>query len=234
MTDLEGFHEPVTLNSESQSSIYYIGSNPLAAEYVLELFGRSLTNVPRAFNNIIELMSQVSGPVIFIFDNCCLLPPIGECLRQLQRRYPDASYIVIDSHWSDTETIQMLALGIHGVLKHEQVSENLVEAVDAVRQGRIWAPEEILQRYIRRTAAYAFPARHELDLPTPREIQVLELARERFTNKEMGEMLGVQESTIKFHLSNIYSKLQIVNRLQLTAADKRSRCWSIQAVARSA
>jgi DNA-binding NarL/FixJ family response regulator len=93
--------------------------------------------------------------------------------------------------------------------------------VRAVWEGRIWVEDAALQRYVKSTTA-----RNDIDAPTRREGQVLELARERFSNKEMSQMLGVQESTIKFHLSNIYSKLQIVNRLQLKPTDRRSRCWS--------
>lgn len=234
MTDLAKFDRTVGCNSETSENIYYIGSNPLAAEYVIQLFPKESTPVSGAFDNIAELLPQAVGLLIFIIDNSCLLPPLGECLRQLQPRYPDARYIVIDSHWTQVDTVQMLSLGVQGIIKPEQVAQSLLDAVQAVGQGRIWAPEEVLQRYVRSTAARAFPSRDGIDLPTPRETQVLELARERFTNKEIGEMLGVQESTIKFHLSNIYSKLQIVNRLQLVPVDRRSWCWSVHAAARTA
>lgn len=216
--------------SATPPNIYFVGSNPLAAEYVIQLLGEKSLICPTAFDSVVGPIAGVTGPV-FIFDNCCLLPPLGECLRQLQPCYPDARYIVIDSQWTDVDTIQMLALGVHGIIKHDEVVGTLREAVLAVWDGRIWVADETMQRYVKCTAVRGSPSRNGLDVPTRREGQVLELARERFTNKEMGEMLGVQESTIKFHLSNIYSKLQIVNRLQLTPADRRSRCWSFHVAA---
>lgn len=218
--------EGPALEAQPNLYFYFIGGNLLAAEYAMRLLGEEEAHIsPMPFDSVVKPSSGVTGPV-FIFDNCCLVPPLGECLRQLRRCYPDGKFLVIDSQQTDVDIIRMLALGVHGVIKHDQVVGMLRKAVRAVCEGRIWVEDETLQRYVKCTAARGRPTGNDLDVPTLRESQVLELAKERFTNKEMGQMLGVQESTIKFHLSNIYSKLQIDNRLQLFPADRRSRCWS--------
>ena len=49
---------------------------------------------------------------------------------------------------------------------------------------------------------------------TPREIEVLRLAAEGHSNAELATLLWVTERTVKFHLSNIYKKLEISNRTQ--------------------
>jgi DNA-binding NarL/FixJ family response regulator len=211
-------------DAETTPNVYFIGSNLLAAEYVMRLLGEE-AHICSITHGIVKPVIGVIGPV-FILDNCGLLPPLGEFLRQLQPCYPDGKYIVVDSQGTDIDINQMLTLGVHGVIRHVQVMGKLREAVLAVSKGRIWVEEQTLERYVKTAAARGRSNSHHLDVPTLRESQVLELAKERFTNKEMGRMLGVQESTIKFHLSNIYSKLQIVNRLQLTATNARSRCWS--------
>lgn len=214
------------LDTQPNLSFYFIGGNLLAAEFVIRLLGKREAHIsPVPFDSVVNSFADVRGPV-FIFDNCCLVPPLGECLRQLRCCYADGKFLVIDSQQTDIDIIRMLALGVHGVIKHDQVAGMLITAVRAVCEGRIWVEDETLQRYVKSTAMRGRPSGKDLDVPTLRESQVLELAKERFTNKEMGQMLGVQESTIKFHLSNIYSKLQIENRLQLFTPDKRSRCWS--------
>jgi DNA-binding NarL/FixJ family response regulator len=214
------------LDIQSNLCFCFIGANLLAAEYVMHLLGEEEAHIcPVPFDSVVKSFSGVTGPV-FIFDNCCLVPPLGECLRQLQCSYPEGKFLVIDSQQTDVDIIRMLALGVHGVIKHDQVVGMLLKAVRAVCEDRIWVEDETLQRYVKSTAARGRVNGNDLDVPTLRESQVLELAKERFTNKEMGQMLGVQESTIKFHLSNIYSKLQIDNRLQLFPTDRRSRCWS--------
>lgn len=50
---------------------------------------------------------------------------------------------------------------------------------------------------------------------TAREAQILELARQRLSNKEIAIKLNIEVSTVKFHLSNIFSKLQIASRSEL-------------------
>jgi DNA-binding NarL/FixJ family response regulator len=218
-----------TIDSNTRVCFYFIGGNLLAAEYVMSLLGEKTTHIsPVPFDNVVKSFSGVTGPV-FILDNCCLVPPLGECLRRLRCDFPDGKFLVIDSQQTDTDMIRMLALGVRGVVRHDQVLGMLRQAVNAVCEGRIWVENEALQRYVTYTALSGRLSGNDLDVPTLRESQVLELAKERFTNKEMGQMLGVQESTIKFHLSNIYSKLQIDNRLQLFPADRRSRCWSFYA-----
>ncbi|MGA8428298.1 MAG: response regulator transcription factor [Candidatus Sulfotelmatobacter sp.] len=217
------------VDSNPNVSLYFIGGNLLAAEYVMRLLGEETTDIsPVPFDSVVKSLSSATDTV-FILDNCCLVPPLGECLRKLRCDFPDGKFLVIDSQQTDTDMIRMLALGVRGVIRHDQVVAMLRQAVSALCEGRIWVENEALQRYVAYTALSGRLSGNDLDIPTFRESQVLELAKERLTNKEMGQMLGVQESTIKFHLSNIYSKLQIGNRLQLFPADRRSRCWSFRA-----
>jgi DNA-binding NarL/FixJ family response regulator len=49
---------------------------------------------------------------------------------------------------------------------------------------------------------------------TPRETEILRLVAEGYSNSKAAEMLWVTEQTVKFHLSNIYKKLQVANRTE--------------------
>jgi DNA-binding NarL/FixJ family response regulator len=60
---------------------------------------------------------------------------------------------------------------------------------------------------------------------TQRESQILELVKRRLSNKEIGAVLNIQESTVKFHLSNVFSKLQVTRRSELQAKDELSDIW---------
>ena len=55
---------------------------------------------------------------------------------------------------------------------------------------------------------------------TSRENQVLDLLRRRYSNKEMATLLKISESTVKFHVSNVLTKLNVNDRRDLT--DKHS------------
>jgi DNA-binding NarL/FixJ family response regulator len=213
------------LRPDVRVDIFVVGRSSLAAQYLMVLLQRDSKIRPIAFENLDGHIASASCAV-FIFDNSCLLVPLGECLRRLQHVHPAGRYIVIDNKRSEEDIAQMLSLGVHGFVEQEQVAMTLCHAVHAVVEGRLWAAPEAFQTYVKCTAARARSANDELDNPTPRESQVLELVKQRFTNKEISQMLGVQESTIKFHLSNIYSKLQVDSRLQLTPAKQPLFFWS--------
>jgi DNA-binding CsgD family transcriptional regulator len=60
---------------------------------------------------------------------------------------------------------------------------------------------------------------------TQRESQILELVKRRLSNKEIGAVLNIQESTVKFHLSNVFSKLRVSRRSELQAKAELSSIW---------
>ena len=49
---------------------------------------------------------------------------------------------------------------------------------------------------------------------TVREVEVLELVNEGYSNREVVVKLFIQKRTVDFHLANIYAKLQVSNRIQ--------------------
>jgi DNA-binding CsgD family transcriptional regulator len=76
-------------------------------------------------------------------------------------------------------------------------------------------PREILSEYVQCAREGHLRSSSQLESMTARETQTLELVKRRFSNKEIADILHVQESTVKFHLSNIYSKLQVSGRRDL-------------------
>jgi DNA-binding CsgD family transcriptional regulator len=51
---------------------------------------------------------------------------------------------------------------------------------------------------------------------TPREREILQLVAEGYSNAQLARMLWVSHETVKFHLSNIYDKLEVRNRTEAT------------------
>ena len=58
---------------------------------------------------------------------------------------------------------------------------------------------------------------------TLREEQILHLTRERLSNKEIAAILNIEISTVKFHLSHIFSKLEVVCRSDLWQSSRTRR-----------
>jgi DNA-binding NarL/FixJ family response regulator len=88
----------------------------------------------------------------------------------------------------------------------------LPHAIQSILNGHVWVPREILVNYVVQMRALLdtqlLPG-HSL---TAREGQVLQLLMRRLANKEISHTLGITERTVKYHVSNILSKLQLQDR----------------------
>ena len=123
--------------------------------------------------------------------------------------------------------MRLLPLGIHGFVGYPQIAEQLAEAVHCVAEGRLWISSSVLEAYARQSIT-SLNTVSQLPRPqgiTQRESEVIELVKRRLSNKEIGEILNIRESTVKFHLSNVFSKLQINGRSELQDKGQLSEIW---------
>jgi DNA-binding NarL/FixJ family response regulator len=192
-----------------------IEENRLAAEYVRGLLEKDPSLCTLFIEGLQTKASLRKAAPIFVLDNFGLALPISEYLRQLRVHYPRARYVVLDRRQSDEELLRLLWFGIHGYLNHSEVCESLLPAVLAVSQGKIWLPRQVLQEYVENIASSHVNRSPGSETLTPREYEITELVKRRFSNREIASTLGIQESTVKFHASNIFSKLRINNRHDL-------------------
>jgi DNA-binding NarL/FixJ family response regulator len=58
------------------------------------------------------------------------------------------------------------------------------------------------------------PANHAIESLTPRELEILQLVAEGLSNEEIGKKIFITEKTVKTHLTNIFDKLQVNNRIK--------------------
>ena len=99
---------------------------------------------------------------------------------------------------------QALAAGARGALPREAGSRRLVAALSAAARGLVTLDESFAGALLRPQPPVPAPLVEPL---TPREIEVLQLLAEGLSNKEIGSRLGISESTAKFHVNAILSKL---------------------------
>jgi DNA-binding NarL/FixJ family response regulator len=211
-----------------------IGENSLAARYLLRILEKDSALYPLAFDDLVcgsgpPNQLPISIPfTVFLIDRCGLVLPVAELARGLKQRFPKGRYIVLDQEQSREELVFLVGIGFHGFLAHRSVDEELLAAVHAVSEGRLWMPGEVLHSCIRggeHLRRRALKDQNLTDEVTPRENQILDLLRQRLSNKEIAEALQIQVSTVKFHLSNIFAKRQINNRRELTEETPLLRDW---------
>jgi DNA-binding NarL/FixJ family response regulator len=202
--------------------ICVISSSPLAAQYLVSLLQKCSELNPMLAQDFLCISDNAPDP-IFVLDCACLTMPSTECLRKLNKRYSHAKYILLDNLQTENDAVSRVALGVHGMVEYSNVGEHLEVAVRTIAKGRLYLSEGLLEAYVNSNAN---PKRGRspvgMSSTTPREKEILELVKRRLSNKEIALTLGVQESTVKFHLGNILGKLQVSSRYDLSQGTKQS------------
>ena len=137
-----------------------------------------------------------------------------DALRHLREVAPDLKVIVYTSHDEEEYIIQAAELGVDGYLLKGSHQREIVGAIRNVSEGgnaiESAVAAKLMQHMNRRSAASQEPTVSF----SKREKQVLEQLAAGKTNREIGETLFISESTVKFHVHAILSKLDASNRTE--------------------
>jgi DNA-binding NarL/FixJ family response regulator len=125
--------------------------------------------------------------------------------------------IILVTMFDDYESVfSGMRAGARGYVLKEAEPEELRRAIEAANRGEV-----ILCPIIARKVMEHFgtdPQRQQKGLPyeelTSRELQVLQLAADGLSNKEIAGKLVISDKTVKNHIANIFSKLQVNDRTQ--------------------
>jgi DNA-binding NarL/FixJ family response regulator len=144
-----------------------------------------------------------------------MLPGTGglALLGALRRRYPGVPVLVL-SALDDEETVRRaLRSGAAGFVSKASATEVLLGAVREVLAGGRHVPARLDDLLSRRSTRQPRDIRQRFGL-TAAQMRVLELLVEGKTNREISEVIGVTEGTVKIHVSAIFRALQVSNRSQ--------------------
>ena len=122
--------------------------------------------------------------------------------------------------------LRLLDNGVSGVfLKHSPPSR-LVEAIRKIMAGEVWLDPAVTRSIIAAATGHATDARRSQEL-TQREMAVLKGVFEGLTNKEIGALLTLSESSVKAVLQQLFEKTGVRTRSQLVriALEKHSEEW---------
>ncbi len=198
----------------AKSNVCLVQPHPLSVrEFTQKLSNRSRILVVSDCRAVPKDGNFNAPDPVFIFDQATITLPIALCLENLRRIYPEPKAILLTQASAPDEQFRLLLLGLKGVLLYKDVAERLHQAVMSVDSGGYWVTPDVLAQYVLRRSAK--PGVRDEHILTHREDEVLQLLKHRFSNKEIGLKLVLSESTVKFHVANIFSKLGVHDRQSL-------------------
>ena len=135
-----------------------------------------------------------------------------QVIKELRHISPEARIVVLSSFGGGDDVTNAIQSGASGYVLKSMPLQQVLEAVRAVHQGGLYLPKELANRMGQRIQSEM----------SPRELEVLSLIAKGRSNKEIASELGIVESTVKTHVTNIFGKLGAVDRTQaITIAIKR-------------
>jgi DNA-binding NarL/FixJ family response regulator len=144
-----------------------------------------------------------------------------ELVRQLSTRRAPPRVVVLSGFASSDIATRAAAGGARGYVLKSTRLEAVAEAIRVVAAGGIWIdpnlPRKIFDIFQRNTASDAdrVEGRNEL---TRREREVLTCVAQGISNQEIAQKLFISEQTVKTHLTHIFAKLSVKNRLAAALA----------------
>jgi two-component system, NarL family, nitrate/nitrite response regulator NarL len=135
-----------------------------------------------------------------------------------------AKVLILTGNRDPAAHAKAIVRGARGVLKKDESADVILQAIERVHAGEAWINREMVGRLIDSLsqageATRGDPARDPLAALTPRERQIVEsVVRQRGAKGiSIAGTLGISENTLRNHLSLIYDKLGVRNRLDLYA-----------------
>lgn len=202
---------------KNQICVGIVPSHLLVAHYLLELLKSNSSLLPVIlFEGVKSTKIFPAGlPVVILIDLWRLPVPAFEYLDAFSEAIPGCAFLALDRARTESDVAQFLLAGFTGFIRHDE-AHLLAPAVEAVARGRLWISPEVARLYFQRTSSRTAIRRAGAETLTMRESQILDLLRRRYSNKEVADFLGISESTVKFHVSNVLMKLNVSNRRELT------------------
>ena len=153
-------------------------------------------------------LSRRLRPDVVVMD--LSLPELNglDATRQILKDMPDTEVLVLTMHQSEELARDVLQAGARGYVLKSDADENLITAVDSLRQHKPFltstVTEFVLDGYVRRGDG----AQDDL-LLTAREREIIQLVAEGQSNKKAASTLGISVKTIEAHRANIMRKLHL-------------------------
>lgn len=190
-----------------------------------------LVNISRAvseFGSLKECIVRVKPQVLLLDHDLPGLDGMNGA-ASLMRWSPETKIIVLGGALSDDAEWRLFKAGVRGCCRNDIEPQFLGRVVAAVQQGELWIRRTLTYQLLDelKVASEKQPDRAFLEALgslTQREHEIAEHVENGDTNRQIAESLAITERTVKAHLSEIFRKLGIANRLKLVlilAGDER-------------
>lgn len=138
-----------------------------------------------------------------------------EMIKEILKEFEDLKILLLVGDSSCIRVDKILKMGVLGIADKSELFEDvLVRAVSELLDGKPFLSSSLLDRFAQQLRGEVTPVCRADEILTRRELQILELIGMGNINSEIASKLSLSESTVKNHISKIFKKLKVNNRVQ--------------------
>ena len=184
----------------------------------------------------LEERMLTSRPAVVFLD--LALPGLSglDGVPDIQRLNPGTRLVLLASAPSERQAVFALVAGARGYCDRNIDPSQVKKAVEVVQRGEIWIGRHVVPHLLRRITSLTpagpdagpggrLPRR--FDFLAPREREIALLVGSGANNREIAERLSITESTVKAHLTSVFRKLDVPDRLRLALFVRRQRAPAV-------
>jgi DNA-binding NarL/FixJ family response regulator len=138
-----------------------------------------------------------------------------QAARQIRSHHDEVAVLMLSMHEDDGYFFEALEAGASGYVSKRGADNDLVEAIRTVAGGRTFLNSRTQAALMRQ---WLEDGRSQpKDELTPRELEVLKLIAEAYTNRQIADALVLSEHTVRRHLQNVFGRLGVSSRAAAVA-----------------
>jgi DNA-binding NarL/FixJ family response regulator len=137
-----------------------------------------------------------------------------QAAREIKAHCPETSVLLLSMHDEERYLYDAMKAGASGYVLKRAADADLIDAVRSVAAGRPFLSAVTQTALVKEWIDQGGDAGPR-DRLTPRELDVVKLIAEAYTNKQIAEILKVSEKTVESHRANVLAKLGMRDRVEL-------------------
>jgi len=136
------------------------------------------------------------------------------------RTTPPKVIVLTDDHGDVADERAAVHAGVRGLVSKKAAPDTLIRAIEKVHAGEVWLPRALIASVLGDIATANRQGHNRIvhtgiQSLTRRELEIIGLISDGLTNRQMADRLFISETTVRHHLTSIFAKLGVPDRLKL-------------------